>query len=113
LLRLFLIQLKSGDISPLTKSQKETRLLLELTNYHLIESGQSECQKKRAPTIGFSLVRLGANSCWKPLIITAFKLGNCTNPRADYEIQLIGAESLDVEILNEEWLIVSFGRKRK
>jgi hypothetical protein len=21
-----------------------------------------------------------------------FKLGNCTNPRADYEIQLVGAE---------------------
>jgi len=44
-----------------------------------------------APTIGFSVVCLGANSCGKTLIITAFKLGNCTNPRADYEIQLVGA----------------------
>ncbi|MDK2905570.1 MAG: hypothetical protein PWR12_1646, partial [Eubacteriaceae bacterium] len=24
-------------------------------------------------------------------IISDFKLGNCTNPRADYEIQLVGA----------------------
>ncbi|MDK2904138.1 MAG: hypothetical protein PWR12_214 [Eubacteriaceae bacterium] len=25
------------------------------------------------------------------LLIIIFKLGNCTNPRADYEIQLVGA----------------------
>jgi len=42
----------------------------------------------RAPTIGFSAVCLGANSCLKTSIIISSKLGNCTNPRADCEIQL-------------------------
>ncbi|MDK2904353.1 MAG: hypothetical protein PWR12_429 [Eubacteriaceae bacterium] len=44
-----------------------------------------------APTIGFSVVRLGANSCQERLKTCYFYLGNCTHPRADYEIQLVGA----------------------
>jgi hypothetical protein len=46
--------------------------------------------------MGFSVAPKGADplprgeQLLKNLLIIIFKLGNCTNPRADYEIQLVG-----------------------